>query len=409
MKHWIYLAVFAFMTPVLAAETPDVLEETLYHNFRQHIKTDNQSKSAVGFVPFEQSLFVDALWDMLDENSKEAKKVLSQIEPFHYDLIQRLRVEILKLKYEKAIHLSAELVAELENTLRSPEVEIKLIYTLAAYEEDLLRAGHIELINLAKNHSQYFDIEQDQEKKRELSKNIIADVFYDSPDVTTYMNGEYVNSVKLFMFCRTNRLYPCLMVMRDIHGRAVRNNDGSLWTHKSLASSARGLPSYTRNGNTPAGVWTIDSVMPYADQQISFGKFRRMIINFIPKSQNERLIKSLLPESSHTEDWWHQTITARDIGRNLFRIHGTGKKNVDPSTPYYPFMRTSGCIAQRENTYDDTTFKDQRVLLDTIMESMDLNPEFSNEVRVKGILYVMEVDDQNRAVDTDDLFQWGLE
>ncbi len=409
MKHWIYLVVFAFITPVLAAETPDVLEETLYHNFRQHIKTDVQSKSAVGIVPFEQSLFVDALWDMLDEDSHEARKVLGQIEPFHYDLIQRLRVEILKLKYEKAIHLSAELVAELENTLRAPEVETKLIYTLAAYEEELLSAGHSDLINLAKNHAQYFDIEQDQEKKRELNKNVIADLFYDSPDVTTYMNGEYVNSVKIFMFCRTNRLYPCLMVMRDIHGRAVRNGDGSLWTHKSLASSARGLPSYTRNGNTPAGVWTIDSVMPYADQQISFGKFRRMIINFIPKSQNERLIKSLLPESSHSEDWWHQTLTARDIGRNLFRIHGTGKRNIDPTTPYYPFMRTSGCIAQRENTYEETTFRDQRVLLDTIMESMDLTPDFSNEVKVKGILYVMEVDDQNRAVDADDLFQWGIE
>lgn len=409
MKHWIYLVVFAFITPVIAAETPDILEESLYHNFRQHIKTEIKSKSAVGFVPFEQSLFVDALWDMLDENSREAQKVLGQIEPFHYDLVQRLRVEILKLKYEKAIHLSPELVAELENTLRAPEVETKLIYTLAAYEEDLLAAGHIDLVSLAKNHFQYFDIEQDQEKKKELSKNVIADLFYDSPDVTTYMNGEYVNSVKVFMFCRTNRLYPCLMVMRDIHGRAVRNDDGSLWAHKSLASSARGLPSYTRNGNTPAGVWTIDSVMPYADQQISFGKFRRMIINFIPKSQDERLIKSLIPQSSHTEGWWHQTLTARDIGRNLFRIHGTGKKNMDPTTPYYPFMRTSGCIAQRENTYEDTTYKDQRVLLDTIMSAMDLIPEFSNEVKVKGILYVMEVDDQNKAVETQDLFQWGIE
>jgi hypothetical protein len=409
MKHWIYLVVFAFITPVIAAETPDILEESLYHNFRQHIKTEIKSKSAVGFVPFEQSLFVDALWDMLDENSREAQKVLGQIEPFHYDLVQRLRVEILKLKYDKAIHLSPELVAELENTLRAPEVETKLIYTLAAYEEDLLAAGHIDLVSLAKNHFQYFDIEQDQEKKKELSKNVIADLFYDSPDVTTYMNGEYVNSVKVFMFCRTNRLYPCLMVMRDIHGRAVRNDDGSLWTHKSLASSARGLPSYTRNGNTPAGVWTIDSVMPYADQQISFGKFRRMIINFIPKSQDERLIKSLIPQSSHTEGWWHQTLTARDIGRNLFRIHGTGKKNMDPTTPYYPFMRTSGCIAQRENTYEGTTYKDQRVLLDTIMSAMDLIPEFSNEVKVKGILYVMEVDDQNRAVETQDLFQWGIE
>jgi hypothetical protein len=409
MRHWMYLVCLTLFTPLLWAQTPAVLEESLYQEFKSKITQEKISYGLVGISSFEQSLFVDALWDMLDEDSPEALKALDEIDSFHYDLVQRLRLEILKLKYNRISHLSIELQQDLENALLVPLAETKLIYTIAAYESELLKANHKNLIKLAQNHPQYYDIVGDEERKQELSKNIIADLFYASPDVTTYMNGEYVNSVKLFMFCRTNRLYPCLMVMRDVHGEVVRNQDGSIWTHRALASSARGLPSYTRNGNTPAGVWTIDSVMPYADQQISFGKFRRMIINFIPKSQDEALLKSLLPESSHNEAWWHQSLTARDIGRNLFRIHGTGKLNTDPSTPYYPFMRTSGCIAQRENSYEGKVFKDQRVLLDSIMTSMDLNPEFENEIKVKGILFVMEVDDENHPVTSQDLAFWGIE
>lgn len=409
MRHWMYLVFLTLFTQLLGAQTPAVLEESLYQNFKSKITQEKLSYGVVGISPFEQSLFVDALWDLLDEDSPKALDALERVDSFHYDLVQRLRLEILKLKYNRISHLSFELLQDLENALLLPAAETKLIYTIAAYEADLLKSGHKGIIKLAQAHPQYYDIVGDEERKQELGKNIIADLFYASPDVTTYMNGEYVNSVKLFMFCRSNRLYPCLMVMRDIHGEVVRYPDGSIWTHKSLASSARGLPSYTRNGNTPAGVWTIDSVMPYADQQISFGKFRRMIINFIPKSQDESLLKSLLPPSSHRESWWHQSITARDIGRNLFRIHGTGKLNTDPSTPYYPFMRTSGCIAQRENSYNGEDFKDQRVLLDSIMTSMNLIPDYENEIKVKGILYVMEVDDENSPVTPQDLAFWGIE
>jgi hypothetical protein len=72
-------------------------------------------------------------------------------------------------------------------------------------------------------------------------------------------------------------------------------------------------------------------------------------------------------------------------------------------------MRTSGCIAQRENTYDGVEFKDQRVLLDTIMKAMDLTPSYANEVNVKGILYVVEIDDQNAPVEASDLALRGIE
>jgi hypothetical protein len=412
MKGWNFLALFFLFSSLVWAKPnyTDILEETYYQNFRESVLHHRSLKiQQSAFTLFEQKLFVDAIWDLTEEGNSESLSALKGTNTFHFELSERLRIEILRLKYNKQPSLSQTMISELTAHLTSSAVETKIIYLLAAYEKDILLAGHEEILELAKVHHQYSDISNDEDIKTELSQDIVADLFHNTPDATTYMNGEYVKSVKLFVFCRQNRLYPCLMAMRDIHGQVVRNNDGSLWTHKALASSARGLPSYTRNGNTPAGIMTIDSVMPAPDQQTAFGKFRRMILNFIPKSTDESLIRSLLPISSHDEDWWKSSVVARDIGRNLFRIHGTGKVNLDPNVPYYPFVRTSGCIAQRENTYDGVTFKDQRILLDAVMEAMDLVPSYENELKVKGILYLVEIDDKNLPVGEADLALRGIE
>lgn len=411
MKAWISLTLFALFSPTAFAKPnyTDILEETYYQTFKDGILRQRNIKLKTGFTFFEQKLFVDALWDLNEEGEQESLSVLNEVSTFHFELSERLRIEILRLKYKNQTSLSQSMISELMAHLSSVGVETRIIYLLAAYEEDLQKAGHQDLLELAKSHHQYTDVSNDQDMKTELSQDIVADLFHNTPDATTYMNGEYVKSVKLFVFCRQNRLYPCLMVMRDIHGQVVRNADGSIWTHRALASSARGLPSYTRNGNTPTGIMTIDSVMPAPDQQIAFGKFRRMILNFIPKSVDESLLKSLIPMSSHEADWWKSSVVARDIGRNLFRIHGTGKINLDPTVPYYPFMRTSGCIAQRENTYDGITFKDQRLLLDSILTAMDLEPNYDNELKVKGILYLLEIDDKNLPVSEKDLSLRGIE
>jgi len=277
MKHWMSLAfALAFISSVWASpKSENILEEVLYNDYQRAILSGTSQNSLMGFTSEEQTLFVDALWDLSEEARPEALKALNEIDTFHYDLIERLRVAILRLKYNRAKSLPGDLEIELLNVLISPVVETRIIYTIAAYEAELLAAGHEKIIAYAKNHLPYFDISEDEIRRKEITDDMVTDLFYHTPDVTTYMNGEYVKSVKIFMFCRDNRLYPCLMTMRNVHGEIVRNENGSIWTHPALASSARGLPSYTRNGNTPAGVLTIDSVMPSADQQISFGKFSR--------------------------------------------------------------------------------------------------------------------------------------
>lgn len=411
MKHGMFTVIFMILISSAWAlpNRKDILEESYYQSFKSKLQNKkSRFVSLNALTPFEQSLYVDALWDLVDEGNVKLISNLKESNFFHYELSEKLRVALLQLTHQEAKALSASLAFELQEELKKDSVDVKILYLLATYETQLVDAGHGHLIDLAKNHAPYFDIAEDENLHNVVPDDAVRDLFFNSPDTSTYMNGEYVQSAKIFMFCRINRLYPCLMLMRNNQGEVVRNNDGTLWNNQALASSSRGLPSYVRNGNTPSGIYTIDSVMPVADQRTAFGKFRRMILNFIPKSNEEILLKSLIPSSSHHQQWWRPSTVARDAGRNLFRIHGTGKTNEDANTPYYPFVRTSGCIAQKENTYDGVTYIDQRKLLDQIMKALKLEANYANEVKIKGVLYLIEIDNEPRAVEITDLTQRGI-
>lgn len=404
MKRWMSLVILLSFMPTVWAQTNAYLEESIYYSFKKAINNPSKKlKSFAGVTAFDQSLFVDALWDSVEDGSENAQEFLLELQPIHYGIYERLRLSILRLKFHKNYKIPKSQINELTLLLSGPQVEDRIIYMIETYDDLLIKRGYANIVELARARK---DIDTDPDKD---TGPLVSDIFNNSPNTVNYSNGEYRDAVKIFMFCRTNRLYPCLMLMRDANGDAKRNADGSLWTHKSLASSKHGFPSNQRNGQTPTGVYTIDSVMPVADEQISYGKNRRMILNFISKTKNEARLLSLLPESSRTEKWWKESVVARDMGRNLFRIHGSGHINEDPTSTWFPFIRTSGCVAQRENTYGNTTYNDQRELLDTIMETMNLNTVYENELKVKGFLYIVEINDVNASVEADDLKKLGIE
>jgi hypothetical protein len=91
------------------------------------------------------------------------------------------------------------------------------------------------------------------------------------------------------------------------------------------------------------------------------------------------------------------------------RIHGTGKINEDPASPYYPLMPTMGCISQRENSYGEVEYKDQRQILDTLMIASGLDPVFENEEKLLGLLYVIDIDDQQAPVTIETLRTKGIQ
>ena len=86
------------------------------------------------------------------------------------------------------------------------------------------------------------------------------------------------------------------------------------------------------------------------------------------------------------------------VGRKDLRIHGTGRINDDPTSIHFPFRKSAGCITQREGHYSEIIYSDQRLLLDQLMEASDLEVNFANEIRIKGVLYVMEIDNKQDHV-----------
>lgn len=237
----------------------------------------------------------------------------------------------------------------------------------------------------------------------------IRDLVNELPDARSYRNGKFYKKPVLFQFCRTDRNYPCIQVMKDGDGRWVRNNDGTLWSQGKLSLSRLGRQYNEFNGETPAGIYTLDGVMPEANKQQVYGRYRRLIMTFVPQSDNEAIMKSLLPPSSHSQNWWKEAMIARDMGRSALRIHGTLRRNDDKTTTYYPYYPTFGCVASLESVYDGITYIDQRHLLDELMQEQGLQPIFENETRIRTRFYVVEINDHQRPVTLDDLSIYGVE
>lgn len=237
----------------------------------------------------------------------------------------------------------------------------------------------------------------------------IRAVYAGANRIHEYEGGAYANSPRIYLFCRTDRRYPCLFTLKDSNNRPVRRANGQLWTQPALALSAHGLAFDRRNGNTPSGVYQVDGVMPSADQTSSFGLFRRLILNFPQSSSREERLRLLLPQESAGSSWWREVAIARDVGRSLLRVHGTGSRNDDRNLPYYTHLSTLGCVSQRELTYDGINYRDQRNLLDGLMVAMGNSPQYSNETLIRAILYVVPIDAGAGKVTSSDLANLGIQ
>jgi hypothetical protein len=236
----------------------------------------------------------------------------------------------------------------------------------------------------------------------------VRSLFHDYPDVAHFQNGAYADKPRLFLFCRHDRHYPCLLAMKDKDDRPVRNGS-ALWTQPGLGLSGYERPYNERNGKTPQGVHLVNSVMPEANDIPSFGRFRRMILEFPPASAGEVDMKRLLPSTAYGSGWWKEAAIARDIGRGELRIHGTGAHNDRPDLSYYPFIATIGCVAQRELRYGNTDYTDQRLLLDQVMRAQGLAPTYENEPSIRALLYVIDIDNRKAPVTAADLSRYDIE
>lgn len=350
--------------------------------------------------------FVDVLWKKGWDSPKtsdheQARQSLAKLNINDFELTDKIRLFLLDEKLGKNIAFNSEFISELFNKVISGELQRREIYTLLNYQDSLESFGFEDIF--AEVDKRYRDDLAPYEaaknsSKEELSKEELQDLVFHDLDLDDFSRGKYSSKPKVYMLCRHDRNFPCMMVMRDSKNELVKNEDGSVWMQSALGLARKGRAYNVKNGYTPAGVYTIDSVMPEANRRTVFGKYRRLILNFISKSTDERTTKKLLPKTAESSLWWKQAVVARDVGRNLLRIHGTGLRNNNPQSSYYPFVPTSGCIAQKENSYGGVRYKNQRKFLDVMMEASELKVKFKNETKLKGLLYVVEVDGAKKAM-----------
>jgi hypothetical protein len=207
------------------------------------------------------------------------------------------------------------------------------------------------------------------------------------------------DKLTVFAILNKERKVPGLFLVRRADGHFETTICGDIWSIPVLGLSGRGLPFHHTNGCTPTGLFTLDSVMPEANNRHEFGKERRLIVNFIPKSLHESEITNRLPKSHREKSWWRPSVIGRELGRSLLRIHGTGRSNLNPFTLHFPLVPTSGCLATNEaNLFSFKKFNDQRLLLDRLMEASNLPKCPENESKIHGLLYVVEFDDNLSAL-----------
>lgn len=355
--------------------------------------------------------FVDALWKKGWDSPASAdhelvRQSLTRINLNDFELTDKIRLFLLDEKLGRKIAFNSEFMTELFEKAIDGELQRREIYTLLNYQDSLESLGFQDIFaEVDKRYREDLNPYEAAKNsaKEELTKEELQDLVFHDLDLDDFSRGKYKKSLKIYMLCRHDRNYPCMMVMKDSSNELVKNEDGSVWMQSALGLARKGRAYNVKNGYTPAGVYTIDSVMPDTNRQTVFGKYRRLILNFISKSTDEKLTKKLLPESAELSLWWNQAVVARDIGRNLLRIHGTGLRNNNPLSSYYPFVPTSGCIAQKENTYRGVKYKNQRKLLDVMMKASGLKVKYKNETKLKGLLYVVEVDGSKKEMSREDV------
>ena len=328
-------------------------------------------------------------------------------ESANWPLGSRIRSLRMKLMAENAVR------GQVEAALKAHQLDSGAIYELLNLEAAMGIAAPAAWSTIFADCRRVYPVETAiydhlTKVRAQTAPQDILDLYSTKPAINLFQNGAYDHKPRLFMFCRQDRNFPCLRVMKDQADQPVRNADGTLWSLPSLALSKYGKPFNLADGNTPEGIHLADGVIQDGSDPMGFGKFSRIVLNFVAKSDGEASMKLLLPASSQGLDWWNEAVVARDIGRSNLRMHGTGVINLDPKTPYFPLVPTSGCIASRENKYGDTSFVDQQELLAMWQKSMGLVPSHDNENKISGIVYVIEIDNQAAPVTLADLAAYGI-
>ncbi len=177
------------------------------------------------------------------------------------------------------------------------------------------------------------------------------------------------NQLHLYALCRRDRRILCRAILKDRRGQWVRQ-EGKLWSVPLLLESIHGLSWNFTRGQTPQGIYRVESVVPAAEDEFfrAYGQFP-LVNLFVPFEAGAKQFipgtpgtfrgsldqyEALLPPTWRTYRPLQQSYWAGKAGRSLFRIHGSGEsadffRGKDKNYPdSYNWNPTLGCLSAQE-------------------------------------------------------------
>jgi len=215
------------------------------------------------------------------------------------------------------------------------------------------------------------------------------------------------SQIVMFSFQRKNRDYPGLVMVRNRNGTFVKDTSGNYFSVPQLARGIANLPFFLTKGNTPQGIYKMfgfgvsgsQFIGPTANVQmgmpveISKSKF---LGTSQPGDSDWKIedYASLIPASLKSFQPLYEVWYAGLAGRNAIISHGT---TIDPELykgkPYYPMTPTEGCLCTKEFWDGKLTYSDQQRLVSALLKAGGAH----------GYVVVIELDDEQRPVNTEDL------
>jgi len=379
----------------------DLRERVIGKTFSLPLDSNNEYRYESACEAISQFAFANT------EVEKGFEKMFSRYDSLEYDTKKAL-LEAVYAVYAKqyAVHIQEVLVKENDPKLFS-------ICAVYLYRNDTTADNSNFLkIKMVEQFPGYDTIPVLQELEKYLSYHQ-SFVHQKTPGIAKLFAYQETTGEKIiYSFQRWNRDYPGLAIVQNVDGRFVKDGNGRLLVFEQLARSGADLPYFITNGSTPQGIYSIQGtdvahnnfigptpniqlVMPFESKWEKY--FRQ---NWDVAQDSLFLYQQLIPANWRKYEPLMEAWFAGKIGRTEIIAHGTA---IDPEyfkdKPFYPLTPTLGCLCAKE-LWNPTS---GRLL---VSEQFNLVSAFRSTTGSKGLLYVINVDDQQKPVSRMEVEGW---
>lgn len=376
----------------------ELRENTIGKTFSQAITEDNEHRFESACWAITQFQFRDEVvekgfrkmflsYDSLQYDTKRALlEAVYAVYPSEFaSAIQKI---IQKETQPKLFAMCAVYLFRNENSIdNANSLKIKMVEQFPAYDSN-------DLLSELEKYLTY------QESFRKKTTPPIQDIF-------KYQQQKGRKTI--YSFQRWNRDYPGMAIVQNADGSFVTRSDSHIMIFEQLARSGSSLPYFLTNGNSPQGIYSIQGtavannnfigptpniqlLMPFEDS------LKKYFHNDWDSSiEPMTAYHQLLPASWRNYSPATESFFAGKIGRTEIIAHGT---TIDPEyfkdKPYYPISPTLGCLCAKE-IWNVTS---GRLL---VSEQFNLYSAFMSSPGNKGYLFVINIDDQQKAVSREEV------